>query len=65
MINTGRCKGYIVLNIGFHKRAKDSSIVAGKIIITPQEQSTMAYTYTTTELELLYDIEILCAQLNL
>jgi hypothetical protein len=63
MINTGRCKGYIVLNIGFHKRAKDSLIVAGKIIITSQEQSTMAY--TTTELELLYEIEILRAQLNL
>jgi hypothetical protein len=56
-------KGYMVLNVGFHKRSSDSLIVGGKIIFTPQEQSKIGY--TTTKLELLYDIEILCAQLNL
>jgi hypothetical protein len=56
-------KGYMVLNIGFHKRSSDSLIVGGKIIFTPQEQSKIGY--TTTKLELLYDIEIICAQLNL
>jgi hypothetical protein len=56
-------KGYMVLNVGFHKRSSDSVIVGGKIIFTPQEQSKIGY--TTTKLELLYDIEILCAQLNL
>jgi hypothetical protein len=56
-------KGYMVLNIGFHKRSSDSLIVGGKIIFTPQEQSKIGY--TKTKLELLYDIEIICAQLNL
>ncbi|MFL6339749.1 MAG: DUF2299 family protein [Nitrososphaeraceae archaeon] len=56
-------KGYMVLNVGFHKRSSDSLIVGGKIIFTPQEQSKIGY--TTTKLELLYDIEIICAQLNL
>ena len=56
-------KGYMVSNVGFHKRSSDSVIVGGKIIFTPQEQSKIRY--TTTKLELLYDIEIICAQLNL
>jgi hypothetical protein len=56
-------KGYMVLNVGFHKRSTDSLIVGGKIRFNPEEQSIIKY--TTTKLELLYDIEILCAQLNL
>jgi hypothetical protein len=56
-------KGYMVLNVGFHKRSTDSLIVGGKIRFNPQEQSIIKY--TTTKLELLYDIEIICAQLNL
>jgi hypothetical protein len=56
-------KGYMVLNVGFHKRSSDSLIVGGKIRFNPQEQSIIRY--TTTKLELLYDIEIICAQLNL
>jgi len=39
-------KGYMVLNVGFHKRSKDSLIVGGKIIFTPQEQSKIGYTTT-------------------
>jgi hypothetical protein len=53
----------MVLNVGFHKRSTDSLIVGGKIRFNPQEQSIIKY--TTTKLELLYDIEIICAQLNL
>src|ERR687885_1844592 len=56
-------KGYMVLNVGFHKKSSDSLIVGGKIIFNPQEQSIIRH--TTTKLELLYDIEIICAQLNL
>ena len=56
-------KGYMVLNVGFHKRSTDSLIVGGKIRFNPEEQSIIKY--TTTKLELLYDIEIICAQLNL
>jgi hypothetical protein len=56
-------KGYMVLNVGFHKRSSDSLIVGGKIRFNPEEQSIIKY--TTTKLELLYDIEIICAQLNL
>ena len=56
-------KGYMVLNVGFHKRSTDSLIVGGKIRFSPEEQSIIKY--LTTNLELLYDIEILCAQLNL
>src|SRR5919108_4885971 len=56
-------KGYMVLNVGFHKRSTDSLIVGGKIKFNPEEQSIIKY--TTTKLELLYDIEIICAQLNL
>ena len=44
-------------------RDLDSLIVGGKIRFNPQEQSIIKY--TTTKLELLYDIEIICAQLNL
>ena len=32
-------KGYMVLNIGFHKRSTDSLIVGGKIRFNPEEQS--------------------------
>jgi hypothetical protein len=32
-------KGYMVLNVGFHKRSSDSLIVGGKIRFNPQEQS--------------------------
>jgi hypothetical protein len=46
-------KGYMFLNVGFHKRSTGL-----KIRFNPKEQST-------TKLELLYDIEILCAQLTL
>ena len=56
-------KGYMVLNIGFHKRSSDSLIVGGKIRFNPEEQSLIKY--ITTNLELLYDIDIICAQLNL
>ena len=56
-------KGYMVLNIGFHKRSSDSLIVGGKIRFNPEEQSIIKY--ITTNLELLYDIDIICAQLNL
>ena len=56
-------KGYMVLNIGFHKRSTDSLIAGGKIRFNPEEQSIIKY--ITTKLELLYDIEIICAQLNL
>ena len=56
-------KGYMVLNVGFHKRSTDSLIVGGKIRFSPEEQSIIKY--ITTNLELLYDIEIICAQLNL
>ena len=56
-------KGYMVLNVGFHKRSTDSLIVGGKIRFNPQEQSIIKY--ITTNLELLYDIDIICAQLNL
>jgi hypothetical protein len=56
-------KGYMVLNIGFHKRSSDSLIVGGKIRFNPEEQSIIKY--ITTNLELLYDIDIMCAQLNL
>jgi hypothetical protein len=37
-------KGYMVLNVGFHKRSRDSLIVAGKIIFTP-------YSLVTTPLK--------------
>ena len=56
-------KGYMVLNVGFHKRSSDSLIVGGKIRFNPEEQSIIKY--ITTNLELLYDIDIMCAQLNL
>src|SRR5215217_5489865 len=56
-------KRYMVLNVGFHKRSSDSLIVGGKIRFNPEEQSIIKY--ITTKLELLYDIEIICAQLNL
>ena len=56
-------KGYMVLNIGFHKRSSDSLIVGGKIRFNPEEQSIIKN--ITTNLELLYDIDIICAQLNL
>jgi len=56
-------KGYMVLNVGFHKRSTDSLIVGGKIRFSPEEQSIIKY--ITTNLELLYDIDIICAQLNL
>jgi len=56
-------KGYMVLNIGFHKRSSDSLIVGGKIRFNPEEQSIIKY--ITTNFELLYDIDIICAQLNL
>ena len=56
-------KGYMVLNIGFHKTSNDSLIVGGKIRFNPEEQSIIKY--ITTNLELLYDIDIICAQLNL
>ena len=56
-------KGYMVLNVGFHKRSSDSLIVGGKIRFNPEEQSIIKY--ITTNLELLYDIDIICAQLNL
>ena len=56
-------KGYMVLNIGFHKRSSDSLIVGGKIRFNPEEQSIIKF--ITTNLELLYDIDIMCAQLNL
>ena len=56
-------KGYMVLNVGFHKRSSDSLIVGGKIRFSPEEQSIIKY--ITTNLELLYDIDIICAQLNL
>jgi len=56
-------KGYMVLNIGFHKRSSDSLIVGGKIRFNPEEQSIIKS--ITTNLELLYDIDIICAQLNL
>jgi hypothetical protein len=56
-------KGYMVLNIGFHKRSSDSLIVGGKIRFNQEEQSIIKY--ITTNLELLYDIDIMCAQLNL
>ena len=56
-------KGYMVLNVGFHKRSSDSLIVGGKIRFNPEEQSIIKN--ITTNLELLYDIEIICAQLNL
>ena len=56
-------KGYMVLNIGFHKRSNDSLIVGGKIRFNPEEQSIIKY--ITTNFELLYDIDIICAQLNL
>ena len=56
-------KGYMVLNVGFHKRSSDSLIVGGKIRFNPEEQSIIKS--ITTNLELLYDIDIICAQLNL
>ena len=56
-------KGYMVLNIGFHKSSSDSLIMGGKIRFNPEEQSIIKN--ITTNLELLYDIEIICAQLNL
>jgi hypothetical protein len=56
-------KGYMVLNVGFHKRSSDSLIVGGKIRFNPEEQSIIKY--ITTNLELLYDIDIISAQLNL
>jgi hypothetical protein len=56
-------KGYMVLNIGFHKRSSDSLIVGGKIRFNPEEQSIIKN--ITTNFELLYDIDIICAQLNL
>ena len=56
-------KGYMVLNVGFYKRSTDSLIVGGKIRFSPEEQSIIKY--ITTNLELLYDIDIICAQLNL
>ena len=56
-------KGYMVLNIAFHKRFTDSLIVGGKIRFNPEEQSIIKS--ITTNLELLYDIDIICAQLNL
>ena len=56
-------KGYMVLNVEFQKRSTDSLIVGGKIRFSPEEQSIIKY--ITTNLELLYDIDIICAQLNL
>ncbi len=56
-------KGYMVLNIGFHKRSSDSLIVGGKIRFNPEEKSIIKS--ITTNLELLYDIDVICAQLNL
>ena len=56
-------KGYMVLNIRFHKTSSDSLIVGGKIRFNPEEQSIIKS--ITTNLELLYDIDIICAQLNL
>jgi len=56
-------KGYMVLNIGFHKRSSGSLIVGGKIRFNPEEQSIIKN--ITTNFELLYDIDIICAQLNL
>jgi hypothetical protein len=32
-------KGYMVSNVGFHKRSTDSLIVGGKIRFNPEEQS--------------------------
>ena len=56
-------KGYMVLNVGFHKRSTDSLIVGGKIRFNPEEHSIIKN--ITTNFELLYDIDIICAQLNL
>ena len=53
----------MVLNIGFHKRSSGSLIVGGKIRFNPEEQSIIKN--ITTNFELLYDIDIICAQLNL
>jgi hypothetical protein len=54
-------KWYMVLNIGFHKKSSDSLIVGGKIRFNPEEQSIIKN--ITTDFELLYDFDIICAQL--
>jgi hypothetical protein len=53
----------MVMNVMFHKRSEDSLIIAGNLTFGPQEQAMLRY--TITKRELLFDIEMLCTQLNL
>jgi hypothetical protein len=53
----------MVMNVMFHKRSEDSLIIAGNLTFSPQEQAMLRY--TITKRELLFDIEMLCTQLNL
>jgi hypothetical protein len=53
----------MVMNVMFHKRSEDSLIISGNLTFSPQEQAMLRY--TITKRELLFDIEMLCTQLNL
>jgi hypothetical protein len=56
-------KRNMVMNVVFHKRSEDSLIIAGNLTFGPEEQAMLRY--TITKRELLFDIEMLCTQLNL
>jgi hypothetical protein len=53
----------MIMNVVFHKRSEDSLIIAGNLTFGSEEQAMLRY--TITKRELLFDIEMLCTQLNL
>jgi hypothetical protein len=53
----------MVMNVVFHKRSEDRLIIAGNLTFGPEEQAMLRY--TITKRELVFDIEMLCTQLNL
>jgi hypothetical protein len=53
----------MVMNVAFHKRSEDSLIIAGNLTFGPEEQAMLRY--TITKREVVFDIEMLCTQLNL
>jgi hypothetical protein len=62
-INYATKQGGVKINIGFHKRSKNSLIVMGGVHLETQEQEM--FRYTKVKREFLYDIEMFFIQMNL
>src|ERR1044072_739903 len=62
-VNYEFSQGLTKINVGFHKTSLDSLIIAGKIVLQPQEQSMLKY--TKTKGEFLLDVQIAFLQQNL